>query len=89
MAEIEPIPLQTIPPVFLAVHDDTETIVLTAVGGRETLQAPAAPETDCLELRSKYFCLAYLSQAGEMIQIQVLEHWEFQHAIWMLGSYFI
>ena len=84
---MQPIPLQIIPPVLLAVHNDTRSIMGTAAGGWKTLQAPATLETDCLKLGSKHFGLAYLPKAGEMIQIQVLEPWEFQHAIWIPRSY--
>lgn len=86
--DVQPIPLQLLPPVLLAVDGDKTSILTVAGSGWEAPQAPAAPETDSLELGSEYFSLANLLQAEQIMQAQVLELWEFKHAILMLGSYF-
>jgi hypothetical protein len=86
VANIQPIPFKVIPPVLLTVHNGRESIL---VNGWETLQTPAASYSNSLELGSKHFGLADMSQAREMMEVQVLEPWEFQHAISMLSSYFI
>ena len=86
VTDVQPVPLELVPPVLLAVHGDTASISTVGVGGREAPQAPAAPETDSLELGGKHFGLAYLLQAGEIVQVQVLQPWESQHAVW---SYYI
>jgi hypothetical protein len=64
VADIQTIPLQIIPPLLLTVHNNR---VFISVSRRETLQAPAASKTDCLQLGSKHFGPAYLSQAAEMM----------------------
>ena len=87
VTDVQPVPLEVVPPVLLAVHGDTASISTVGVGGREAPQAPAAPETDILELGGKHFGLAYLLQAGEIVQVQVLQPWESQHAIWIPRSY--
>ena len=87
VTDFQPVPLELVPPVLLAVHGDTASISTVGVGGREAPQAPAAPETDSLELGGKHFGLAYLLQAGEIVQVQVLQPWEFQHAVWIPLSY--
>ena len=87
VTDVQSIPLEVVPPVLLAVHGDTASISTVGVGGREAPQAPAAPETDILELGGKHFGLAYLLQAGEIVQVQVLQPWESQHAIWIPRSY--
>ena len=89
VTDVQSIPLEVVPPVLLAVHGDTASISTVGVGGREAPQAPAAPETDILELGGKHFGLAYLLQAGEIVQVQVLQPWEFQHAIWIPRLYYI
>jgi len=89
VTDVQSIPLEVVPPVLLAVHGDTASISTVGVGGREAPQAPAAPETDILELGGKHFGLAYLLQAGEIVQVHVLEPWEFQHAVWIPLSYYI
>ena len=86
VTDVQSIPLEVVPPVLLAVHGDTASISTVGVGGREAPQAPAAPETDILELGGKHFGLAYLLQAGEIVQVQVLQPWEYQNAV---CSYFI
>ena len=86
VTDVQSIPLEVVPPVLLAVHGDTASISTAAVSGREAPQAPAAPETDSLELGGKHFGLAYLLQAGEIVQVQVLQPWEYQNAV---CSYFI
>ena len=86
VTDVQSIPLEVVPPVLLAVHGDKGSMSTAAVSGREAPQAPAAPETDSLELGGKHFGLAYLLQAGEIVQVQVLQPWEYQNAVW---SYYI
>lgn len=87
VTDVQPVPLEVVPPVLLAVHRDKASISTSVVSGREAPQAPAAPESDSLQLRGKHFGLAYLLQAGEIMQVEVLQPWEFQHAVWIPRSY--
>ena len=81
VAGLHAVPLQLVPPVLLAV-DGHRSAVLAAAGGggREAPEAPAASDVDGLEVGSVHLGLAYQLQTGEVMQVQVLEITEFQHA---------
>ena len=49
-------------------------------GGREAPEAPAASDVDGLEVGSVHLGPAYQLQTGEVVQVQVLEITESQHA---------
>ena len=76
VAGLHAVPLQLVPPVLLAVDGHT------AAGGdgREAPEAPAASDVDGLEVGSVHLGPAYQPQTGEVVQVQVLEITESQHA---------
>jgi len=81
VAGLHAVPLQLVPPVLLAV-DGHRSAVLAAAGGggREAPEAPAASDVDGLEVGSVHLGPAYQLQTGEVVQVQVLELRESQHA---------
>jgi len=75
VAGLHAVPLQLVPPV-LAAHGHRAA----AVRGREAPEAPAASDEDGLEVGSVHLGPAYQLQTGEVVQVQVLELRESQHA---------
>lgn len=75
---LQPIPLQLVPPVLLAVHHRRQLITsTTTVNGWQPPEAPAAPELDGLQRRSQHIGFTYMLQHGEIMEMDVSEAWEF------------
>lgn len=90
VASFQPVPLQLLPPILLALHHGAAIWP----DGWEAPETPASPEPDGLEIGGKHLGLADPLQLIDPMQVDVLQLWEdvlqlweLQYAIPMIGSY--
>ena len=73
MANLQPVPLQFLPPVLLAVHNGT--LLVVQADSWKAPDAPTAPEPDGLKFGSKHLAFTYMLQLVELMQVDVLQLW--------------